>query len=208
MNEEPWRLTVSSPAVRDIPADILARLQSDPEIVEELSDRLRAQLGIESSVDFDRFAVKQGVGQHVGIIVTVRYVPKCVPSDAQRLGHDRIAAALPPGAIVVVDAHGCEGSVLGGVGAATIRAAGAAVAVVDGFVRDLPEIATTQLAVVGRYAGIRSGRPTAQAVEIGGAVTLVHQVVTSGDVGIVNAFGIVAIPAWLEWSEVSRILAD
>jgi regulator of RNase E activity RraA len=208
MIEETWRLAVSTPAIPNVPPDILARLRSEPDIVEELSDRLRARLNIESGVDFGSFAVKQDVELHVGVIVTVRYVPKCVPSDMQRLGHDRIASALFRDAIVVVDARGCEASVLGGVGASTIRAAGARVAIVDGYVRDLPEIASTQLAVVARYAGIRSGRPTAQVVEIGGQVTLMQQVVSSGDVGIVNGSGIVAIPAWLDWDEVRRILMD
>jgi hypothetical protein len=45
-------------------------------------------------------------------------------------------------------------------------------------------------------------------VEIGGQVTLMQQVVSSGDVGIVNASGFVAIPAWLDWDEVRRILMD
>ena len=208
MNEEPWRLAVATPAGPNVPPDILARLRSEPDIVEELSDRLRSRHDIESGVDFGSFAVKQHVEPHVGVIVTVRYVPKCVPSDMQRLGHDRIASVLSPDAIVVIDARGCEGSVLGGVGAATIRAAGARVAIVDGYVRDLPEIAAAQLAVVARYAGIRSGRPTAQVVEIGGQVTLTAHVVTSGDIGVVNASGIVAIPAWLEWDEVRYLLSD
>jgi regulator of RNase E activity RraA len=206
--DEPWRLAASTSATPTVPPDILARLRSEPDIVEELSDRLRTRLNIESGVDFASFAVKQDVKLHVGVIVTVRYVPKCVQNDVQRLGHDRIASALSSDAIVVIDARGCEASVLGGVGAATIRAAGARVAIVDGYVRDLPEIAAAQLAVVARYAGIRSGRPTAQVVEIGGQVTLMQQMVSSGDVGIVNASGIVAIPAWLDWDEVRRILTD
>jgi regulator of RNase E activity RraA len=81
-------------------------------------------------------------------------------------------------------------------------------AIVDGYVRDLSEIAATQLPLVARYAGIRSGRPTAQVVEIGGQVTLMQQVVSSGDVGIVNCSGMAAVPAWLDWGEVRRILKN
>ncbi len=208
MIDEPWRLAVSKPAIPTVPPDILARLRSEPDIVEELSDRLRARLSIESGVDFANFAVKQDIGLHVGVVVTVRYLPKSVPSDVQRLGHDRIASALSSDAIIVIDAHGCEASVLGGVGASILRAGGGRVAIVDGYVRDLPEIASSQLAVVARYAGIRSGRPTIQVVEIGGQVTLMQQIVTSGDVGIVNSSGFVAIPGWLDWDEVRQILKD
>jgi regulator of RNase E activity RraA len=208
INDEPWEPTILPSMAPEIPPDILAMLQCRPDIVEELSDRFQAQLGIENSIDFGSFAVNRNAKLHIGVVVTVRYVPKCVPNNAPRLGHDRIAAALTPGAIVVVDAHGCEGSVLGGVGASILSAAGARAVVVDGYVRDLPEIAPTQLAVVARYAGIRSGRPIAQVVEIGGQVTLVHQLVASGDVGIMNPYGLISIPAWLSWNEVRRILTD
>jgi regulator of RNase E activity RraA len=208
MPGEPWEPRIVAVPAREIPGDLLERFRHEPDIVEELSDRLRSQLHIESSIDLGGFAVSQDVTQIVGTVVTVRYVPKRISDNEQRLGHDAIAASLPAGAIVVVDARGCAGSVLGGVGAATLRNAGAAAALVEGVVRDLPEIAATGLGLVGRTAGIGSGRQTVALAEIGGAVTFGERAVTSGDVGLLNRSGLVCLPAWLGWDDVRGILAD
>ena len=204
--EETWYCTVAPTTAREVPADILKLLTTSPDIVEELSDRVRSAFNLQSSVDFAGFACNTVTQHYVGAIVTVRYVPKAIPNDDQRLAHDKIAVALPAGAIVVEIAHGCSGSVLGGVGAAQIRAAGAQVVILDGVVRDLPEIAETGLKIISRNVGITSGRPTTQAAEIGGQVSIEGRLVSSGDIAVLNQYGMVCIPQWLDWQSVRDLL--
>jgi regulator of RNase E activity RraA len=203
---EPWELAVTPVAARDVPADLRERFRTQADIVEELSDRLRAQLGIESSVDLGPFDANRTAFHHVGTVVTVRYAPKTIVTNEQRLAHDRIAGAVPPGAIVVTDARGTHGSVLGGNAAVTIAGGGAAVAIVDGLARDIPEVDASGLIVLATTFGIQTGRPSIQAVEIGGCITFRERLVTSGDVGIVNRHGFVTIPAWLAWDDVRALL--
>lgn len=204
---EPWNLAVTPIAARDVPADLLERFRTQADIVEELSDRLRAKLGIESSVDLGPFAANRTDFQHVGTIVTVRYAPKTIVTNDQRLAHDRIAEAVPPGAIVVTDAHGTSGSVVGGNAAVTIAGGGAAVDLVEGLARDIPEVDASGLIVLAATFGIQTGRPTIQAVEIGGRITFRHRLVCSGDIGLVNRHGFLSIPAWLPWDDVRALLA-
>lgn len=203
---EPWNLVVTPVAARDVPADLLERFRTQADIVEELSDRLRAKFGIESSVDLGPFAANRPEFHHVGTIVTVRYAPKTIVTNEQRLAHDRIGAAVPPGAIVVTDAHGTSGSVLGGNAAVAIAGGGAAVDIVDGLARDIPEVDASGLIVLAATFGIQTGRPTIQAVEIGGRITFRDRIVCSGDLGLVNRHGFVAIPAWLPWDDVRALL--
>lgn len=202
---ERWEPVVTAVAARDVPADLLERFRTQADIVEELSDRLRARLGIESSVDLGPFAANREQFAHVGTIVTVRYAPKTILTNEQRLGHERIAAAVPPGAIVVTDARGTGGSVIGGNAAATIAGGGAAVDIVEGLVRDLPEVDASGLIVLATTFGIQTGRPAIQVVEIGGRITFRDRLVVSGDVGLVNRRGLVMIPAWLPWDDVRAL---
>jgi regulator of RNase E activity RraA len=204
---EPWNLRFTKVAARDVPADVLERFRAQPDIVEELSDRLREQLNIETSVDLGAFASNRPAFHHVGTIVTVRYVPKTIASDEQRLAHPQIAEALPPGAIVVTEARGLPHSVLGGNAAVTFAKAGAAVNLIDGLARDIPEIDATPLIVMATRFGIQSGLPTIQAAEIGGAIAFRDRLVTSGDIGLVNRNGLVTIPAWLPWDDVRALFA-
>lgn len=67
---------------------------------------------------------------------------------------------------------------------------------------------TVNAPVIGRSSGIRSGRPAIQLAEIGGQITLMQQAVSAGDIGILDAYGMVAIPSWLAWDDVRRILTD
>ena len=204
---EPWDLVSTPVAARDVPPDLLGRFRTQADIVEELSDRLRAKLGIESSIDLGPFAANRADFQHVGTVVTVRYAPKTIVTNEQRLAHDQIGAAVPPGAIVVTDAHGTTGSVLGGNAAVTIAGGGAAVEIIDGLARDIPEVDASGLIVLARTFGIQTGRPLIQCVEIGGRITFCERLVSSGDLGLVNRRGFVTIPAWLGWDDVRGLLA-
>jgi regulator of RNase E activity RraA len=203
---EPWHVTETPVIARPVPADLLTRFASEPDIVEELSDRLGTHFRLRSSVDFSSYALRPRTPRHVGPIVTVRYAPKLIPDNEQRLGHDRIARALPSDAIVVVEASECEGSVIGGAAAETLRAAHAAAVIVNGFVRDLTEVEGTGLTLVGRRLGIQSGRPFTQLCEIGGQISFERRLISNGDVGVLNKFGLVCIPAFIDWDDLRAAL--
>ncbi len=205
---DPWVCTMTPIQFRAIPPDVVERVRTQPDCVEELSDGLRAEYGVESSIDFSGVCTADDSVRLIGPVVTVRYAPKRVRTNEQRLAHDRIAAALVPGAIVVVDAHDCDGSVLGGIGAAKLRAGGAAAYVVDGLARDVPEIADAGVVLVASNVGIGSGRPTVQAVQIGGEITCRGRYVCSGDVAVMNRYGLVTIPGWIDWDTVLRLIGD
>ena len=95
---------------------------------------------------------------------------------------------------------------LGGNAAVTIAGGGAAVDIIDGLARDIPEVDASGLIVLATTFGIQTGRPTTQAVEIGGRITFRERLVCSGDVGLVNRHGFVTIPAWLGWDDVRALL--
>jgi regulator of RNase E activity RraA len=202
---EPWHCAVAPIAAREIPADLAERFRTRPDVVEELSDGLR-RLGIESSLDLSGYASNREHFVHAGPVLTVRYAPKLTRNDDQHLGHEQIGAAAVPGCVILSEARGCDGSVLGGNAAATIRAGGAAVYVLDGLARDVDEITATGLIVVAARFGIRSGRPSAQAIAVGEPMTFITTYVASGDVAIVNRAGLVVVPAWVPWDEIRPLI--
>jgi regulator of RNase E activity RraA len=203
---EPWECAVRPIPVRAVPDDLARHFRGAPDIVEELSDRLRADLGVETSIELGHFQSNREDFIHVGPIATVRYAPRAIFNNENRLGHAKIAEAVPADAIVLTDARGCGGGVLGGLAAATIRGGGAAVCLLDGQARDIDEVSATGLIVMAARFGIRAGRSAAQVIEIGGPMTFGDRFVCAGDVGIVNRRGLVTIPAWIEWDAIRRIL--
>jgi regulator of RNase E activity RraA len=202
---EPWHCSVAPIAARDIPADLAERLRTRPDVVEELSDGLR-RLGIESSLDLAGYVSNTERFVHAGPVLTVRYAPKRTRNNEQHLGHEQIGAAAVPGCVVLSDARGCDGSVLGGNAAATIRGGGAAVYVLDGLARDVDEITAAGLIVLAAQFGVRTGRQTTQAIAVGEPMTFVRTYVASGDVAVVNRTGLVVIPAWVPWDQIRGLI--
>jgi regulator of RNase E activity RraA len=202
---EPGSCALAPIGAREIPDDLAEKFRTRPDIVEELSDGLR-QRGIESSVDLAGYVTNRDRFVHAGPVLTVRYAPKRVKDNEQRLGHAQIGAAAIPGCVVLSDARGCDGSVLGGNAAVAIRAGGAAVYVLDGLARDIDEISATGLIVIAAEFGIRSGRPTAQAIAIGEPMTFLRTYVASGDVAVVNRNGLVVVPSWVAWDDVRAMI--
>lgn len=203
---EPWPLVTRELLPSTAPADIVDRLRAMPAAVEELSDELRAR-GIASSVDLGDWCANRESFVHVGPIATMRFAPKAVFAGDMRMGNAQVAPLLPKGAILVEDARGCDGCVLGGYAAGLLRNGGAAAAVIDGMARDPQECREAGLTVVAARFGVRSGRETLQAVEIGGLVTLRGILVQSGDLGIVNRNGLVVIPQWFPWEDLRQFKA-
>jgi regulator of RNase E activity RraA len=202
---EPWSCALAPIEAREIPDDVAERLRARPDAVEELSDGLRKR-GIESTIDLSGYESNRDVFVHAGPVLTVRYAPKRVRDDEQRLGHAQIAAAAIPGCVILADARGCDGAVLGGMGAETIRSSGAALYVLDGMARDIDEITAAGLTVTAARFGVRSGRPTTQAIAIGEPMTFVCTYVASGDVAVANRHGMVIIPSWLPWDDVRALI--
>ncbi len=202
---EPWPLVTEAISSRVVPDDILARLRTMSDAVEELSDGLRG-LGIESGVDLGDWCANRTEIRHVGPILTMRYAPKTICDDDMRLGNAQLAPLVPAGAIIVEDARGCGGCVLGGRAAGMLSRAGAAVAIIDGMARDPVECDSANLAVIAAQFGIQSGRSTLQAIEIGGRVVLRNRFISSGDLGVVNRNGLVSIPAWVPWEEIRSLI--
>jgi len=202
---EPWSCALAPIDAREIPEDLAETFRTRPDVVEELSDGLRKR-GIESSLDLAGYVTNRERFVHAGPVLTVRYAPKRAHDNEQRLGHEQIGAAAIPGCVILSDARGCEGSVLGGNAAQTIRSGGAAVYVLDGLARDVDEITATGLIVLAARFGIRTGRQTTQAIAIGEPMTFVHTYVASGDVAVVNRNGLVVIPSWVPWDDVRALI--
>lgn len=202
---EPWTCAIAPIAARPIPADLAEKFRTRPDVVEELSDGLR-RLGIESSIDLTGYVSNREQFAHAGPVLTVRYAPKRVRDNEHRLGHDQIGAAAVPGCVVLSDARGCDGSVIGGNAVTAMRKGGVAVYVVDGLARDIEEISATGLILVAARFGIRTGRPTIAAIAIGEPMTFVQTYAASGDVAVVNRHGLVILPSWLSWEEVRPLI--
>jgi len=202
---EPWSCALAPIGAREIPDDIAEKFRLRPDVVEELSDGLRLR-GIESSIDLSGYVTNREDFIHAGPVLTVRYAPKRFCDNEYRLGHAQIGAAAISGCVILSDARGCDGSVLGGNSAATIRGGGASVYVLDGLARDVEEISATGLIVVARAFGIRSGRPTTQAIAVGEPMTFVRTYVASGDVAVVNRYGLVVVPSWVAWDDVRTMI--
>jgi len=199
-----WPLVTRELPASSAPPDILERLRAMPDAVEELSDALES-IGVYTSVDLGDWCANRPAFLHVGPIATMRLGPKVVRAGDMRMGNAQIAPLLAPGSILVEDAHGCDGCVMGGFAARLLRDGGAEVAIVDGMARDPAECDEAGLTVVAATFGIRSGRETLQALEIGGPVTLRGRLFAGGDLGVVNRNGLVAIPSWLAWDDVRQL---
>lgn len=109
----------------------------------------------------------------------------------------RALAVAPRGSVLVVGTGGTEGHPWGYWGDILTVAAmerGIAGLVIDGCVRDLAAIAASGFPVFARGTAIR-GTEKSPDGEIGGALTLGHAVVRSGDLIVGDADGVVAVPA-------------
>lgn len=138
-------------------------------------------------------------GQVVGRAVTalLRQAPpeKSTPALAVKHAVEMIDAAGPGEVGVIVVENGLDVTGLGGLMATTAKARGMVGMVVDGAVRDLPELRALDLPVyarsvvpstaVGRYASVAKGVP----VECAGVT------VNPGDIIVAGEDGVVVVPS-------------
>lgn len=198
--EAPWDCQVHPSKPRGIPAEVRAIL-SRPDSVENLTDGLKS-LGIDSYVAFPSGTVATpDFGVQVGSILTLRYVPKRVRSDDNRLGHDLIARTLTPGDILVADQHGCRDGITGGNAIGKLQRVGARAMVVSGSARDYAETHAQGFPAISTNWGIASGKTSVELVSIGSAINFCGTAVHPGDVAVVNQWGMVLIPEVLEWND-------
>ncbi len=177
----------------------------DPALV----DRLRAVTGLSAafSDELDRIGVRTVVPGAilpplrtsdvvVGRALTLRYLPMRTVAGESRLAHLTACEQARPGDVLVIAApRDASSSVLGGIAAAAIVAAGVAGVVVDGAVRDLDEIDASGLAVWARAATPITGRGRLDAAEINGALDVAGVAVEPGDIVVADRSGVAFVPA-------------
>lgn len=189
---------------RLIPDAVRDRIVQKPSVVEDLADTFRTQ-GWRLGINLGEFSnPSHWNGIIIGPVVTARYVPKTVPDSEYRLGHDTIASVCSPGAIVMCDANQCVGSVLGGNAAKKLKAGGAGACIVDGMGRDVAEVTDSQLIARTRALGVEGGRTTTELAEIGSPIVIGGVTVRPSDVAIMNQWGLVLVPEWVSWDNLSE----
>lgn len=201
--EIPWNHQVLPRTRREVPADVMPLLTRHG-AVEDLADGLLNTFGLHSFVNFPAgTSATKSFGVRAGPVLTAFHVPRRTHERDDRKGHEVVAAAVQPGDVVVIDAHGCKGITSGGNKTRLLLDAGAAACVIDGAVRDYEEI---ELPTVATALQIEGGRRYAQLCTVGGTLNFRGTTVQPDDVALVNAWGMTLIPAQIAWAQVRAIL--
>ncbi len=143
----------------------------------------------------------------IGRAVTIRYVPSRLRDGDGKLAHLTAAQLGRPGDVLVISAPAVPHSVLGGQAARALRSVGIAGVVVDGFIRDLDEVAASGLPIWFRGSTAISGRRRVDVAEINGAVEIAGITVLAGDVIVADRSGIAVVPTELFERFAERLLA-
>ena len=195
-----WQLSSPKRTARPIPDEIRALLAA-PDAVEAVTDGLRS-LGIAGYVDFPAGTeATPDFGVRFGPVLTLRYIPKQVPNNDNRIGHDIIAKAIEGGEILVADEQDCVGSVIGGNSAGKLRRAGAEALVVNGFGRDFDEVHSAGLPALATRWGLGSAKLLTELSSISEPINFRGVAVHATDVAVVNRWGMALIPAELAWDD-------
>lgn len=135
-----------------------------------------------------QWPVQLGAEAFVGVARTVDAGEGDVPSVKTT------ASQLASGEVLVVGATAAAGAVLGGNLASIVVKSGAAGVIVDGWLRDIPQL--RQLDLTARARGAVPNRGTADGSGVMGAPVSIDGVtVVSGDVVVADGSGVVVIPA-------------
>lgn len=131
----------------------------------------------------------------VGRALTLRYLPMRTVGGPSRLAHRTAARGARPGDVLVVSTPPRPTvSVLGGIAARALVAAGLVAVVVDGAVRDLDEVEASGLAVWASGRTPITGRGRLDAIEINGPLDVAGIAVEPGDVVVADRSGIAFVP--------------
>lgn len=195
-----WDFLLRARPAREIPQNVQSLL-SRTDAVEVVTDALRS-INVGTYVEFPAGTeATPAFGVRFGPVLTLRYIPKRVPSEENRVGHDKIVKAIVPGNVVVADEHDCVGSIIGGNSAAKLSKAGAAALIVNGVGRDLDEVHANGLPTVAARWGLGSGKIQIELASIGDPINFRGVAVSPTDVAVVNRFGMALIPDALGWDE-------
>jgi hypothetical protein len=201
--EIPWTHQVVPRARREVPAELLPLLTRDG-AVEDLADGLLNTFGLHSFLNFPAGTLATpDFGVRAGPVLTAFHVPRRTHERDDRKGHEIVAAAVRPGDVVIIDAHGCKGITSGGNKTRLLLNAGAVACVIDGAVRDYDEIEIPTVATAWQIEG---GRRYAQLCMVGGTINFRGTTVQPDDVALVNRWGMTLIPAQITWDQVTAIL--
>lgn len=143
----------------------------------------------------------------IGRAVTIRYIPSRLRVGDGKLAHLTAAQLGRPGDVLVISAPAVPHSVLGGQAARALRSVGIAGVVVDGFIRDLDEVAASGLPIWFRGSTAISGRRRVDVAEINGAVEIAGITVLAGDVVVADRSGVAVVPTELFERFAERLLA-
>lgn len=132
----------------------------------------------------------------IGRALTIRYLPQRVVSGPAGLAHLTACEVAQPGDVLVISAPlTSNASVLGGIAAEAIVAAGVAGVVVQGLVRDIDEIEAVGLPVWSTGHTPVTGRSRLVAQELNGPVEIHGVHVVAGDVVVADRSGVAFVPA-------------
>lgn len=132
----------------------------------------------------------------IGRALTIRYLPQRVIGGPAGLAHLTACELARPGDVLVISSPIANaGSVLGGIAAEAIVAAGVAGVVVQGLVRDIDEIEVTGLPVWSTGHTPVTGRSRLVAQELNGPVEIHGVHVVAGDVVVADRSGVAFVPA-------------
>jgi len=152
------------------------------------------QLGLAGAVAGTALAPLAEESRVCGPAVTLRSVAD--PHVAGAVDDRAVYAAVPAGAVLVMDLGGNhEAAGLGGIGATIASGAGAAGFVVDGPVRDAASLRALGVGVWSRGRTPVSRRGRASTVEHGGVISVAGVPVHPGDLVVGDSTGLCVVPA-------------
>ena len=173
----------------------LVRLREVPALSAAFSDELD-RLGYQTVLPASILEPLRRDDVVVGRALTLRYLPMRTVSGPSRLAHKTAAQEARPGDVLVVSAPSRPTvSVLGGIAARALVAAGVVAAIVDGAVRDLDEVDASGLMLWSSGRTPITGRGRLDAIEINGPLDLAGIAVEPGDVVVADRSGIAFVPA-------------
>lgn len=174
---------------------LVTRLRSVSGLSSAFSDELDRH-GLLTVVPAAQLVPLRGGDVVIGRALTIRYLPQRVVSGPAGLAHLTACELARPGDVLVISAPlTSNASVLGGIAAEAIVAAGVAGVVVQGLVRDIDEVEVTGLPVWSTGHTPVTGRSRLVAQEINGPVEIHGVHVVAGDVVVADRSGVAFVPA-------------
>lgn len=189
-----------------VPPDVVLALAAVPGLTGASSDVLD-EMGYRLAVPGTKLRPLREGDVLIGRALTLRYLPSRRQAGAGKLAHLSAAELARPGDVLVISAPvSIHVSVLGGEAARLLASAGIAGVVADGYIRDLDEVAATNLRVWYRGPTPISGRGRLEVGEINGAVEIGAIAVEPGDIVVADRSGVTFVPPAAFGSLLKRVL--